>query len=95
MIALQLFRESYFLLPLPLLLFFDVAAVFPQIDIPVSIHLDILPVGSKQQVQDMIAVEFRHPAPTAAAILAALHLLVIIGVDSVDECPHSYLICHN
>lgn len=80
---------------LPLLFFSDVATVFPQIDISVGIYLYVLPVGSEQQVQDMVAVELRDPAPTVAAILATLHLLVIVGVDSIDECPHSYLICHN
>ena len=76
------------------LLFSDAAAVFPQINISVSIYLYVLPIGSEQQVQDMVAVELRHPIPTAAAILTALHLLVVVRVDSVDECPHSYLICH-
>ncbi len=76
------------------LLFPDAAAVFPQIDISVGIDLDVPSIGSEQQVKDMVAVELSHPAPAVAAILAALHLFVIVGVDAIDERPDSYLICH-
>ena len=75
-------------------LFPDAAAVFPQIDISVGIDLDVPSIGSEQQVKDMVAVELSHPAPAVAAILAALHLFVIVGVDAIDERPDSYLICH-
>ena len=76
------------------LLFPDAAAVFPQIDISVSINLDVFLVVCQQQVQYMVAVEPCHPAPIVSTNGTALHLLVIVGVDPVDERPHSHLVCH-
>ena len=65
------------------------------IDIAVCINLYILAVGCKQQIQDMIAVEFRHPAPAAATHRATLHFFVVAGIDSIEKRSYSYCVCHN
>ena len=74
--------------------FHDIPAVFPQIDKSVGIYLNVFLVVCQQQVQYVVAVELGHPAPAIAANGTALHLLVVFGVDPVDERPHSHLVCH-
>lgn len=78
-----------------MLLFSDVTTIFPQIDVSVSIYLDVFLVVCQQQVQYMVAVELCHPTPVVAANGTALHLLIIVGVNPINERPHSYLVGHN
>ena len=72
----------------------DVSAVFTQIDIAVGIDLYVLPVAGQQQIQDVVAIEFRHSAPTAASNGATLQFLVVIRIDPVYKRFDSYLISH-
>jgi hypothetical protein len=51
----------------------------------VCIDLDVFPIGSKKQVEDMIAIEPGHITPGIAIKSAALHLAVVIGIDAIDE----------
>lgn len=73
----------------------DVATILPHVDIAVCIYLNVFPVGRQQQIQDMVAIEFRHPTPTATAIRTPLQFLVIIRINPVYERSYSHLICHN
>jgi len=73
----------------------DVATILPHVNIAVCIYLNIFSVGRQQQIQDMVAIEFRHPTPTATAIRTPLQFLVIIRINPVYERSYSHLICHN
>jgi hypothetical protein len=75
--------------------FFDITAIFPQIDISVCIDLNVFPIAGQQQIQDMIAIKLSNPAPIAAAIRATLQFLVIIRINPVYERADSYLTSHN
>ena len=72
----------------------DVATILPHVDIAVCIYLNVFPVRSQQEVQNVMAIEFCHPAPTAAAVRTTLQLLVIVRIYPVDERSDSYLVCH-
>ena len=78
-----------------LLLFSDITAIFPQIDISVCIDLDVFPIAGQQQIQDMKSIKLSNPTPTATAIWTTLQLFVIIRIDPVYERSNSYLIRHN
>ena len=75
-----------------LLLFSDITAIFPQIDISVCIDLDVFPIAGQQQIQDMKSIKLSNPTPTATAIWTTLQLFVIIRIDPVYERSNSYLI---
>ena len=70
-------------------------AILPHIYIPVGIDFYVLPVGGEEEVQDVVAVEPSHPAPTAAANRTALQLSVVVGINPVDERFYSYLTGHD
>lgn len=78
-----------------LLLLSNVATKLPYIDISVSIYLNVFSVASQQLVQDMVAIELCHSAPTAAAIRTPLQLLVVCWINPIYECSNSYLTGHD
>ena len=80
---------------LPQLLLPYTSAIHPHIDIAVGIDFYVFSVGGGKKVQDVIAIEPGHSAPTAAANRTALQLSVVIGIDPVDERFYSYLTGHN
>ena len=78
-----------------LLLLSNVSTIFPNIDISVSIYLNVFSVVCQQQVKDVVAVELSHSAPTAAAKRTPLQLLVVCRVNPIYECSNSYLTGHD
>ena len=70
----------------------DVATILPYVDIAVCINLNVLPVRRQQQIQDVVAVEFRHPTPTATVIRTPLQFLIIVRINPIYKRSYSYLI---
>ena len=71
------------------------SAVFPHVLIHIGIDLNVAAIGSQEQVEDMVPVELRHPAPPRAPNAAPLQLAVVIRIDAINKRFYFYLTCHN